>query len=171
MITFEIHNIDDGDIGRYRCMASNKFGSDNSIGQLNYESKANLSNNNGRRCSQNSSDHRIDHRTLTCNTNRLMLTRNQRLLRQSIRLIGKIFLNSPPIVQVIIYAIIVYFVSIILSHYLFPIDTMMINDSAILNQVSTTDDCSGSISTSGNPDVDSILKNLQEYIFRCSNNK
>ncbi|XP_075678853.1 obscurin isoform X3 [Dermatophagoides pteronyssinus] len=37
MITFEIHNIDDKDIGRYRCMASNKFGCDNSVGQLNFE--------------------------------------------------------------------------------------------------------------------------------------
>ncbi|OTF71143.1 Immunoglobulin domain containing protein, partial [Euroglyphus maynei] len=146
--------ITDGDIGRYRCMASNKFGCDNSVGQLNYESKAkSFVGYNGRRCSSDSSSDQIDHTNTNTSNIRLMLTR-----------IRKIFGNSPTIVQMI-YVIIVFYVSIILFHYLFPIDTIM---SVSNSETNSIDDCSGSTTSD---EVDSILKNLQEYIFRCSNNK
>lgn len=39
MIKFEVRDVCDGDLGKYRCHASNIYGYDNSIAQLNFESK------------------------------------------------------------------------------------------------------------------------------------
>ena len=39
MIHFEVRNVTNADIGKYRCHASNIYGYDNSIAQLNLESK------------------------------------------------------------------------------------------------------------------------------------
>ena len=39
MIRFEVRNVTEADLGKYRCHASNIYGYDNSIAQLNFESK------------------------------------------------------------------------------------------------------------------------------------
>ena len=39
MVCFEVRNSTEADLGKYRCHASNIYGSDNSIAQLNLESK------------------------------------------------------------------------------------------------------------------------------------
>ena len=39
MIRFEVRNVTEADLGKYRCSASNILGYDNSIAQLNLESK------------------------------------------------------------------------------------------------------------------------------------
>lgn len=153
MITFEIHNIDDKDIGRYRCMASNKFGCDNSVGQLNFESK-----------DMNCAFVDDDEQSVTTNNNNGILMLNHNLFRQSIHLLGQIFQNSSPIVPAIMLG------SIILTNYLL-LFSINHTDTPILSsqdQHTTVDDCSGSTISD---EIDPILKNLQEYIFRCSNNK
>lgn len=40
MIHFEVRNVTEADLGKYRCHCSNALGYDNSIAQLNLESKA-----------------------------------------------------------------------------------------------------------------------------------
>lgn len=39
MIKLQIDGVTEADLGRYRCQASNIYGTDNTIGQLNFESK------------------------------------------------------------------------------------------------------------------------------------
>lgn len=48
MIKFEVRNVTEADCGKYRCHASNVYGYDNSIAELNFESKnvASITNRN-----------------------------------------------------------------------------------------------------------------------------
>lgn len=149
MLTFEVRNVNENDLGKYRCHAWNQYGEDNSIGRLNFESKRNVIF--------------IAKSCLVFVTGLIMLS--SKLLKRPIRQVIQTMRKNYSLandqqrngIELFVYLIIsLLIIYSVLTSYLIDFASELAQSNYNCSDNTNDDDIK-------------LLNNLAEYIFRCGN--